>query len=53
MTAVNSMMWGSFRAWRVSLPNRTPFLVIVAQGATATEMLAQWPGATLEVWGGA
>ena len=37
------------RMWRVSLPGRAPFTVFCAQGATADEMLMQWPGATLEV----
>lgn len=37
------------RMWRVSVPGRAPFVVYCAQGATADEMLQQWPGATLEV----
>lgn len=37
------------RMWRVSLPGRAPFTVFCAQGATADEMLLQWPGAALEV----
>ena len=37
------------RIWRVSLPGRAPFTVFCAQGATADEMLLQWPGAALEV----
>ncbi|MCK2128227.1 hypothetical protein MX652_16270 [Thauera aromatica] len=37
------------RMWRVSLPGRAPFTVFCAQGATADEMRAQWPGAALEV----
>lgn len=37
-----------FHTWRVTLPNRKPFVVTVPQGATASEVLAQWPGAKLE-----
>jgi len=37
------------RMWRVSLPGRDTFTVYCAQGATADEMLLQWPGAALEV----
>lgn len=37
------------RMWRVSVPGRDPFVVYCAQGATADEMLQQWPGATVEV----
>lgn len=37
------------RVWRVAPPGRAPFVVFVAQGATAEEMLMQWPGAALEV----
>lgn len=39
---------GTHRVWRVLLPGREPFTVFVAQGATAEEMLMQWPGATVE-----
>lgn len=34
--------------WRVTLPGRPAFLVSCAQGATAEEMLRQWPNAKLE-----
>lgn len=40
------------RVWRVTMPGRPPFVVFVAQGATADEMLLQWPGAALEVANG-
>ena len=37
------------RMWRVTVPGRDTFEVFCAQGATADEMLQQWPSATLEV----
>ena len=37
------------RAWRVTPPGRAAFVVFCAQGATADEILAQWPGAAVEV----
>ena len=40
---------GAHREWRVTVPGRAPFVVFVAQAATADEMLLQWPGAALEV----
>lgn len=43
---------GAHREWRVSMAGRSPFVVFVAQGATANEMLQQWPGAKLEVLNG-
>lgn len=43
---------GAHRVWRVTVPGRAPFVVFVAQGATADEMLLQWPGAALEVANG-
>ncbi|AVR89536.1 hypothetical protein [Thauera aromatica] len=42
-------MLRAHRMWRVTPPGRTPFTVFCAQGATADEMLLQWPGAVLEV----
>lgn len=35
------------RSWRISLPDREPFEVTCPQGATADEILAQWPGASV------
>lgn len=43
---------GAHHVWRVTMPGRPPFVVFVAQGATADEMLLQWPGAALEVANG-
>lgn len=42
----------AYRQWRVTVAGRSPFVVFVAQGATANEMLQQWPGAKLEVLNG-
>ena len=36
------------RSWRISLPGRDSFGVTCPQGATADEILAQWPGAVVE-----
>lgn len=40
---------GKHNAWRVRLAGRAPFIVLCAQGATADEVRAQWPGAVVEV----
>lgn len=37
------------RAWRVMPPGRAAFVVLCSKGATAGEILAQWPGAAVEV----
>ena len=35
--------------WRVYLPDREPFVVVCPQRATANQIIAQWPGAAVEV----